>query len=206
MCAALVLEEFTALLPGGEAPADEAPACPPAGAGAQERLHTEVWEQGYKAGWEDALRNEADEQQRISTELARSLQEMTFGYFEARAEVVASLEPLLKQMAEAVFPPLAAEAVSAALHEQLEQVLESGEDAVELVLSPAGRAAVESRLGEALPPAVRLVEEDTVADCQAYLRMPRSERLIDVGAALEAVRAAIDAFFAQHGEREVVNG
>jgi flagellar M-ring protein FliF len=74
-----VLEDFATLAgPAAQAPSDPAPALADA-----ERLA--AYEQGYRAGWDDAVRAEAADQARIGAELARNLQEMSFSFHEARS-------------------------------------------------------------------------------------------------------------------------
>ena len=63
-----------------------------------EEHRLEAYEQGYKAGWDDAATAQADDHTRISAGFARNLQELSFTYHEAKGQILGSLEPLLKEM------------------------------------------------------------------------------------------------------------
>ncbi|PRX33853.1 flagellar assembly protein FliH [Meinhardsimonia xiamenensis] len=211
MCAAVLLEEF-AQEPGrpgsdAEPPAGGSPSAAQSlqPTSVQEACASRTWEQGYQAGWDDAVRAEAESRQRIGAELARSLQEISFTFFEARAEVSAALQPLLRQMVEAVFPAVVADALALALSEQIDELLLEASPGLELVVAPGAWPAIAERFAERLPPSVTIVEAASLAEGQAYLRAARRERLIDVNAAIKAVRTAVEAFFEQQREEKAAN-
>lgn len=193
---ALLLEEFasTSVAPVADGGGVRAEA---EGAAERERVRAAAWEQGYKAGWDDALRSEAQDQNRITAAFARSLQEMTFTYHEARMELIESLEPLVLELVMALFPPLLGDSVAAAVLESVGEMIESGGPAggLEIVCSPAGCRQLETRLQGRLPADVSFVSEPALADCQVLVRVGNRESLVDVGAARERVVAAVSAYF-----------
>lgn len=164
------------------------------------------WEQGYKAGWDDAVRAEAEAQDRIGAEFARTLQELSFTFHEARAEVVEAMRPLLARMTGTLFPGLAPEALAELVRSTLDDVVrEAADGPLDLLLAPESRAPVEVRLSGTLPAGVRIVEDPTLGPGQARLRLGASEARIDLDGALEHMRAAVAGFYAEE-ERSLRHG
>ena len=66
--------------------------------GAIEEAKLAAYEQGYKAGWDDAAAAQSEDQTRIRVDLARNLQQLSFTHQEARAHILKAVEPLLEEM------------------------------------------------------------------------------------------------------------
>mgnify|MGYP003515970463 CR=1 FL=1 len=79
----LKLEVFEADEAAQQTPSQQVPS-------ADQESRLEAYEQGYRAGWEDAAAAHAEDQRRIRVDLARSLQALGFTYQEARAHVLKS--------------------------------------------------------------------------------------------------------------------
>ncbi|MAQ81627.1 MAG: flagellar biosynthesis protein [Maritimibacter sp.] len=197
----LSLEDFdTAVQP---APAD--PVTPNA-PGPSEADRTAAYEDGYRAGWDDANRANTEEQERIGAEFARNLQEMSFTFHEARAHVIQSLEPLLNELVGCLLPGLVAETFALAVQEELRPLIAENVDTpVELVVGPGGSAILGAEIERSAAAAVRLVEEPTLAEGQAYLRVGKVERQIDLSGALERIRSAVAALY-ELNERTLQHG
>jgi len=67
---------------------------------------------------------------------------------------------------------------------------------IELVVAPANLAALEKQMADAGFGSIQLVPEPSLADGQAYLRVGRHERQIDLAGALERIATAIRALIA----------
>lgn len=192
MMAGLTLEDFDLdPLPRREAAAHVQPAAtaplPDPNAG---------FEEGYQAGWDDAVRAQAEDQARIGAEFARNLQEMSFTFHEARAHVIQSMEPLLDQLVSTMFPALVAQSLALTIHEEMQPLIAESADApIELMVGPGGRHALEAHVNEIGNAAIRLIEEPSLAEGQAYLKIGRTERRIDLSGALDKIRAAIGALY-----------
>lgn len=190
----LALEDFGAVRdarrPG--APTDPAPGDPGGAQDALERARLAGYEDGYRAGWDDAARKEAEEQGRIGAEFARNLQDLGFTFHEARAHVMQALEPLLAEMIEKVLPGLVRETLGQSILEELLPLVAEAADApIEIVVTPVGRAPLEAMLGAAVSVPLRVVEEETLADGQVYLRTGKLERRIDMARVIERIGAAV---------------
>lgn len=182
----LKLESFE---PDGTA---ERPAAPPVLA---EEARLAAYEQGYGAGWEDAVAAQTDDQSRIRADLARSLQALGFTYQEAREHVLRALGPLLQEVVGRLLPQTARQALAPVIAETLMPLAEQLADApVTVVLNPAARPAVESLLTRAALP-FAIADEPTLGEGQAYLRMGSSETHVDLDHATAQIVAAVRGFF-----------
>ncbi|HRK41828.1 MAG TPA: flagellar biosynthesis protein [Gemmobacter sp.] len=189
MMAMLRLEVFEAAGPGQ----DPAPA-PATGADQESRL--EAYEQGYRAGWEDAAAAHAEDQRRIRVDLARSLQALGFTYQEARAHVLKSLAPLMQDMVGKLLPEMAREALAPTVLETLMPLAEQlADEPVTLVVNTNDRKAIEELLEQATGLPVTIVEEATLSEGQAFLRLGLQEVHIDLARATAEIAAAVRGFF-----------
>ncbi len=164
-----------------------------------------AYEQGYQAGWDDAARAEAQDQERIGADFARNLQELSFTFHEARSHVIKSMEPLLAELIDKLLPELVGETMGLRLVEELRPLIEDGADRpIELVVSPLSRAALERQLSETGYTAVQLTEEPSLAEGQAYLRVGQHEKQIDLTGALERFSQSVRALYALN-ERTLIH-
>lgn len=172
-----------------------------------EELKLDAFEQGYKAGWDDATTALSEDQNRIGAELARSLQSLSFTYHEARGSVLRALTPLLEEIAAKLLPVIAAEALAPMIAERLAPLADEATAVpVRIYINPAAREAVTAHLAghEALP--VELIEEPTLGEGQAALRFAATEEKIDLDGTVAAIRAALADYFNPAGEERDDDG
>jgi flagellar biosynthesis/type III secretory pathway protein FliH len=171
-----------------------------------EEIRLEAFEQGYKAGWDDAVAANAQEQEKIGADLARHLHALSFTYHEARANVLRSVGPLLSDIAAKLLPVVAAESLAPMIVERMMPLVEArAEVPVTILVNPKMHAAVAAVLDaqEALP--VALEDEPTLGEGQAVLRFGAAEDRIDLDGVVEAIRAALAEYFTQ-AEQERIDG
>ena len=155
-----------------------------------------AYDSGYAAGWEDAAAAQSGDQTRIGADLARSLQTLGFTYQEARMHVLHALEPLLQEMVGRLLPELARETLAPIVLDVLMPMAERMADApVTLVLNPTARPAVEALLEQATGMPLTIVEEPSLGEGQAYLRVGNTETRIDLDRATAEITAAVRGFF-----------
>ena len=65
---------------------------------AVEEAKVASFEQGYSAGWDDAVAAQQGDQGRIRADLARNLQSLSFTFQDARSHVLQSIKPLILEM------------------------------------------------------------------------------------------------------------
>lgn len=164
--------------------------------GQVDEVRLAAFEEGYSAGWEDAVAAQNEDHLRLAADLSRNLQALSFTYHEARDHVLAALEPLLRAIAAQLLPAIAREALAPQVAEVLSPlVAEAAGQPLTLVINPAARAAVEDLLsGQNLPP-LTIEEEPTLVDGQVHIRSGLTEVRVDLARAISAITAALHDFF-----------
>lgn len=166
----------------------------------------EAYEIGYKAGWDDAVKAELENQERIGAEFARNLQELSMSFFEARAHIIKSIEPLLREIATKFLPDIAQESVGTLVLEELLPLIEAYADApVAISVAPGSRVAIERYLSGANKEAFIINEEDTLVDGQAFVKVGPRESHIDLSDVTARIAKAIEAL-ADLNERSLSYG
>jgi len=157
-----------------------------------------AFETGYQAGWDDAVKAQAEDARRITADLAQNLQDLSFSYEEAHAAVMQALRPLLTQMTTAVLPRLAQESLGPRIAEMLDELArDQGRRAVTITASPDDAPRI-AHLLEARPDiGATLTEDDTLGPGQVSLRFGEAEHEIDLAEVLAGIDAAILGFFDQ---------
>ena len=165
-----------------------------------------AYEQGYKAGWDDAIEAESESQSRIGAEFARHLQEMSFSFHEARTHVIQGMESLLQELLSTFLPALIRETMGQRILETLEPlVAECADSAVQIAVAPGCQSALEPHLSEAGIAMIQLIEEPSLSEGQAFLRLGENERKIDLTDAIETVSQSINSMY-QLNERALKHG
>ncbi len=160
-----------------------------------EDLRLATFEQGYKAGWDDAVKAQADDQTRITGELGRNLEDLSFTYQEALGQMIAGVEPVFRAMVETVLPEAMTQTLG--LH-IVETCCELARDQVAepiSVLVPIGAGqSVKSILADNLHMQVDVLESSEMGPGQADVRIGNRECEIDCELLLSALRSSVEAF------------
>lgn len=163
---------------------------------AREEATLASYENGYRAGWDDAVSAQAEDQARIQSDLARHLQTLAFTWQEARAHMLTALEPLLTGMVDRLLPETARETIAPMVLEQLMPLAEGQLDQpAVLLLNPAARPAVEGLITQATGLPLKIEEEPTLAEGQVYIRLGPAETKVDLTRAVSEITAAVRGFF-----------
>lgn len=169
-------------------------------------VRSTAYEQGYAAGFDDAVKSEADNQTRIGSEFARHLQEMSFTFHEARAHVIASVTPLLEELVTTFLPQLTQETMGQRLMETLQPLIEdAGDQPIVIMVPPGAREALSPFFDQAVSSVIRIEEEPTLTEGQSFLRLGRTERKIDLDAAFARFRESLNAL-TELNERALQHG
>lgn len=190
MARLLVLEDFTPDMPVAAASASGS-------AVLTEEARLAAYEDGYKAGWDDAVTAESSAKARIGADFEKTLQDLSFSFHEARSHVLNGIGPLLAMMAEKVLPEMARSHFAETVTEIVQAAAARAADRpVELVVNPENRPALDELMAEepALP--VTLIEEPSLGPGQAFIRAASAETAVDLDAVLEDIRAAVEGFLA----------
>jgi flagellar assembly protein FliH len=152
------------------------------------------YDAGYRAGWDDAAEAHGTEQDRIGEDFARNLRELSFTYHEARGHVTSGVAQVLRAFIDGFFPAFAAEALAARVHEALEDDIDrAAGQPVRLNVSPKDAPILRRLLASVATLPCEIDEEPTLAQGQLLCRLGTREVEVDLAAALETARDALDA-------------
>jgi flagellar biosynthesis/type III secretory pathway protein FliH len=154
------------------------------------------FEQGYSAGWDDAVAAQQGDQDKIRADLARNLQSLSFTFQDARSHVLQSIRPLILEMVNRLLPEVAREALAPSVLEAVMPLAEELADApLTLVLNPAIRSQVEDLVAQATGLPMVIDEEPTMPEGQVYIRFGNSETKVDLAQVTADIGVAVRAFF-----------
>jgi hypothetical protein len=168
-----------------------------------DRLEAEklgAFDKGYAAGWEDA--SAACEQahaEGADAALAR-LQDVSFTFHEARAQILRSFLPLVEAITSRVVPAALQATLGARLTELVETTVADATTAeVRLLAAPGEGRRLESALAGRVSFPVAVREDESLAAGLVHLRVGQSEHEIDLAGfesrlseALAALDTALD--------------
>jgi flagellar assembly protein FliH len=171
-----------------------------------EARRLEAFEEGYRAGWDDAVKAQADDATKLSSTFAQHLGDLSFTYQEAYASVMGAVAPLMDEMVQKLLPELARQHLGGHIADQLTALARDiGRSDVVIAVAPGRREAVEPLIEGDFAFPVRVVEDDTLGDDQADIRFGETERQIDLGDMLNTFTEAVEGFAEENG-RKIANG
>jgi len=166
-------------------------------------VRLDVYETGYKCGWDDASAARDAEEGRLAADLSRSIQEMRFTYEEARAEVLGGLAPLLDGIVGRLLPAIAAEAVAPLVAEELDTAIGNlGHGRCEILAAPSSCPALERLADRHVEAEIVVRPEPAYAEGHVTLRFADEQREIDLDAAAARIGAAIREFIDQQSPQD----
>lgn len=164
------------------------------------------FENGYQAGWDDAVKAQADSVAKISADFGQNLQDMSFTYHEALSKLTLSMKPVIAEIVDKLLPSLMHKSLGVHIVDQLmEMVKEQPNQSIEIIVAPSQVETIHDIAGDKLSDPFEVVAEQSLGDGQAYVRIGAVERSIDLDTVLAGVSEAIDAFF-HEAEQEKENG
>jgi len=192
---ALRLEVFESVTASGSAPMGQVDASE------LDEARLAAFENGYKAGWDDAVAAQEEAGAQTRDDIARALQALSFTYHEARAHVLHALSPLIAEIAARLLPEIARASLPHLVTEALGPYAEIAAEApIRLMLNPEVRGRVEALLGPAPGVPLAIVEDPELSPGQVWLALGETETRIDIDAALATIRTALDDFFDLSGK------
>jgi hypothetical protein len=171
-----------------------------------EDLRLSSFEQGYAAGWEDAVKTRSSEDSQSAHAIVSSLEDLSFTFHEVRAQMFTLLEPLFDCVIQCVLPSMADKE---ARHRIVGLLASAASDLVEhraaLFVPPGGKESLSELMGQPLPMPLSLVEDPCLTGDQIILRLGSAETAMDPAMLVRSVNDIIDAFLfdvqedAKHG-------
>ena len=168
---------------------------------ALEEYRLTAFEQGYSAGWDDAVSAQTEDHARVSEALGKSLEDLSFTYHEALSQMTLSLEPMFNSLMDTVLPQTIEKTYSQHIVDELKDMARDQAAQPVLLVVPSGvSAALKPALDREFSVPVQMVEESSLPSGQAYLRVGSAEREVDCTALMDSISEAVDAFLYQAKE------
>jgi len=168
-----------------------------------EDLRLTAYEQGFSAGWDDAIAAQSTEVARLRADLGRNLAAMTLNHHDARRHVLTAIEPLLQDMVAKVLPMAARQSLGPMILEGLTPAAAELSAAPVLVrVAPDNLAVVSQLLAGGCDLPLKVVGDDTLGPGQAYLKVAETEMTIDLDRVIAAMATAVGAFFQVQKQEE----
>lgn len=167
----------------------------------------EGYETGYQAGWDDAVKAHRHAQTHLSSTLSQNLEQIEFTLVEAQTQLLSTIKPVIKEIADTLIPGIAHEGLRALIVSEIDTLLKtSSPKEISLQISEKDEATIASFLNSSRALSeIFLVVKDTLAEGQAYVSCAEIRRKVDVGQALTEIQARFDSFLNQP-ELEQANG
>jgi flagellar biosynthesis/type III secretory pathway protein FliH len=163
---------------------------------AVEEAKVASFEQGYSAGWDDAVAALQGDQTRIRADLARNLQSLAFTFQDARSHVLQAIRPLILEMVDRLLPEVARDTLAPIVLEALTPMADELADApLTLVLNPAARGQIEDLVTQAAGLPMEIEEEPSLSEGQVYIRFGTVETKVDLSQVTNDIASAVRAFF-----------
>lgn len=168
-----------------------------------EAAKLEVFEEGYTAGWDDAVKAFENDQGKFSADLSQNLQDMSFTHHEAFVKLSTAMKPLFSQIIAKLLPEVARKSLGMHILTQLTELMEEqANGAIEIAVSPRNIYALQDLLEDQVEVPFALVSEPSLGAGQVYLRVNRTEREINLDAVISGISDALEAFFQQAEQEE----
>ena len=173
------------------------------------------FDDGYNAGWDDAMAQVEAEQSRVAAQLAERLTGLERDQRAAMTTALMTLEPALRDVFDKLLPSTVERAFLPILLEEVEAVLDAGTECLTLVVAPEDAAPVARLLerGGIAAERVTVTPEPALSMSQALIRWTGQERQIDLEGVLTALDDALETFLATMdrgqdaaGLKEALNG
>ncbi len=157
------------------------------------------YEEGYQAGWDDAVKAHQDAQTHLSSTLSQNLEQIEFTLVEAQSQLLSTIGPVLKEITKTLLPNLTSEALRALVVDEIETLLKTNvAKEISIVVSEQDESAVAAFLNSSRKLSeVSLTAKETLSDGQAYVSCAAVQRKIDVTQAISDIQTRIDSFLNQ---------
>lgn len=168
-----------------------------------EDLKLESFENGYKAGWDDATKAHDSEQDRAVVAIAQRLEDLSFTHAEAITKMTSAMQPLLTKITLSLLPEVAKNALGAHVAEQMGKLLkEDAQNSIEIAVAPETLEPLQRQLEGRSTLSLSFSAEPMLSSGQVYLRANRAEREINLDAVQGGIKTALDAFFTEIQQEE----
>lgn len=157
-----------------------------------EELRLTAFEKGYAAGWDDASAAQDKEHAKFLGEIAQSLQDMAFGFQEARQHLLAAMQPLLTGMTAKVLPAIVRQTLAPIVAEQLMPLAaEQAAAPITVTANPDALPDVREAIGTIAGLPLTFLPDPLLSGGQVQLRMGEAETRIDLDGVIALIGEAV---------------
>lgn len=172
-----------------------------------EKMREAAYEQGYAAGWQDALEQMRNEDELRHIAAQEALQAIGFSYTEAHQALTGSFLALTQALLDSVLPEAARLALPLCLEAELDALVQQhARPAVQIFCAPGVLGTIETVIASCTQAEIELGAEPSFSEAQISLRIGSQERVINLDDVLDRLRE----IFAQHQNwqtrQETANG
>lgn len=151
------------------------------------------FEDGYQAGWDDAIKAEKSTRAAVINEFADSLSEMAFSYHDARSALAHGMETFLQPVLAEIIPLIARSSLPGLVVEKLKELIQvSTERPIEIVVSPDRMVAFREAFEESLTEPFVIVPDESLEPDKVFVRLGDIERSFELDNWLDEIRDIID--------------
>ena len=159
-------------------------------------LNLDSFEEGYNAGWADAVKANKDEQSEHQAQLAEALRDFAFSRTEVQQSTLRELRPLIEGVLTAILPEALRPALAPMIIEALEGIAADNLSTDVTLAVPTGLSATVGHLLEMTEwPDLTVVEEETLGDSRAEIRCGDTTKAVDIGAVQTQIAQLVSEFF-----------
>ena len=172
-----------------------------------EKMRETAYEQGYGAGWQDALEHMRNEDELRQIAAQEALQAIGFSYNEAHQALAGSFLALTQAMLDRVLPEAARVALPAFLAAELEALIaQHTHPDIQILCAPSVRQSLGAVVSSCTQTRIELVAEPSFTEAQLALRLGTQERVIDLDALLARMREVVAHTQTWHTQQEAAHG
>lgn len=158
------------------------------------KLHS--FEGGFQAGWDEALKAQAETTAHVSEGLAASLQSASFEYHELRKSLQVSVQTIMGEVVDTVLPLAARASLGVHICDLIKSISQDALDrSIEIVVSPGREAAVHDVLTGELSDPFKVVVDPMMSPNQARLRLGPKEIDVDLDKTVAEIASAVGSYF-----------
>ena len=171
-----------------------------------EDLKLQSFEGGFQAGWEDAVKAQAETHSHVSAALAASLHSASFEYHELRATLNASVQNIMVHVVDTILPMAARASLGGHIRDFVTSASQDALDCpIEIVVAPECEEVVRRVLSTDLQDPFELVGDPGMSESQATIRLGSQESEINLDKTVAEIALAVATFF-ETQKSEVTDG
>jgi len=168
------------------------------------KLHS--FESGFQAGWDEAIKAQAETETHVSEELAKSLKSASLEYEEVRKALATDVQTIMEEVVNTILPLAARASLGQHVCDLIKTMTENALDrSIEIVVAPGREKAVYDVLTADLPEAFKICVDPTMSPNQACLRLGAKEIDVDLDKTVAEIASALSNFF-ETQKPEVTDG